>query len=250
MQAEKASICCWRCAICAGVGWPPFGSSFSQAVRAELNAGEPGSIPVPEWILITPWPSGSGKFVTPCLRMQAENFAPSTVPTFIANWNCWPWPPPEPLSALSADREPLCVVVVPAVVVEEATLAIPGDPPLPPQPAASSAKAAATTTETRIGRRQRMSSAPDRATKATGQRDNPDPVTAGEQKLLPARNRRCGILGAGRGRLNRRCGCSSSKTTKSSLPRSRSGCGAKAWLSTSPSTAKTPSDTQLETATT
>ena len=75
--------------------------------------------------------------------MQAENFAPSAVPTFIAIWNWPPWPPPGPPSAFSADREPLCVVVVTSVVrPEEATLAIPGEPPPPPQPAASSAKAA------------------------------------------------------------------------------------------------------------
>ena len=140
MQAEKASSFCCCCAICAGVGWPPFGSSLSQAVRADLNAGEPGSIPFPEWIVITPWPFGSGKFVTPCLRMQAENFAPSAVPTFIAIWNWPPRPPPGPLNDFSAGPEPLCVVDVVVVVPEEATLAIPGEPPPPPQPAASSTR--------------------------------------------------------------------------------------------------------------
>jgi hypothetical protein len=90
--------------------------------------------------------------------MQAENFAPSTVPTFIAIRNCGP-PPPEGLG-LSADREPLvvAVVVVVAAVVEEATLAIPGEPPPPPQPAARSVKAAAATMEaTMTGWRQRIS---------------------------------------------------------------------------------------------
>ena len=37
-----------------------------------------------------------------------------------------------------------------------------------------------------------------------GRRDSPDPVTAGEQKLLPVCNRCCGILEAGRGRLEPR----------------------------------------------
>ena len=104
-----------RFAICAGVGWPPLGKSFWQTLRADWNAGELGSMPIPEWIVITPWPFGSGKFGTPCLRMQAENFAPSAVPTFIAIWNWPPGPPPEPPGALSADPEPLRVVVVAAV---------------------------------------------------------------------------------------------------------------------------------------
>jgi len=48
----------------------------SQTVRADPECrSESGSIPIPEWIVITPWPLGSGKFVTPCLRMHAENFA-------------------------------------------------------------------------------------------------------------------------------------------------------------------------------
>jgi hypothetical protein len=74
--------------------------------------------------------------------MQAEYFAPSTVPTLISIWNWPPCRPPGGLGALSADPRPLCVVVdVEVVVPDEATLAIPGEPPPPPQPAASSTKA-------------------------------------------------------------------------------------------------------------
>jgi hypothetical protein len=132
------------------------GKSFSQTLRAELNAGEAGSIPIPEWIVITPWLLGSGKFVTPCLRMQAENFAPSAVPTFIAIWNCWTWLPPAPPDAFSPDPDPPCVVVV-AAVPEEATLATPGEPPPPPQPAAMSTKAPTAIAEVMIiGRRLRI----------------------------------------------------------------------------------------------
>jgi hypothetical protein len=44
---------------------------------------------------------------------------------------------------LAYGTSPLCVGVVVAVVVEEATLATPGEPP-PPQPVTSSVKASAT----------------------------------------------------------------------------------------------------------
>ena len=135
-----------------------------------MNAGEPGSIPIPDWIVITPWPFGSGKFVIPCLRMQAENFAPSAaLPTLIPIWKWPPCPTLGPASALPADPEPLCVVVdVVAVVPEEATLATPGEPPPPPQPAASSANAPTANAEVRMmGLRQRIGSAPSRARGST-----------------------------------------------------------------------------------
>ena len=95
---------------------------------------------MPEWIVITPWLLGSGKFVIPCLRMQAENFAPSAAfPTRIADLE---------VAAAGAARNgftapsdgPLCAVVVAGVVLP-ATLAIPGEPPPPPQPAANAARA-------------------------------------------------------------------------------------------------------------
>src|ERR1700688_2706799 len=132
--------------------------------------------------------------------MQAKYFPPSAVPTFIAIWNWPPRPLPGPLNAFPAGPEPLCVVVeVVAVVTEEATLAIPGEPPPPPQPDASSTTAPTVKAEvSMMGGLQRIAA----------RRDSPDPVTAGEQKLLPACNRCCGILESGRGRLNRGCGCS------------------------------------------
>jgi hypothetical protein len=109
-------------------------------------------MPIPEWIVITPWLFGSGKFGTPCLRIQAEYFAPSVAfPTFMDNWN-WPPCPPPGLSALTGGPEPLCVVdvAVVAVVGGEATLATPGEPPPPPQPDASSENAAIATTGKRM----------------------------------------------------------------------------------------------------
>ncbi len=125
-----------------------------------MKTGEPGSIPIPEWIVITPWLLGSGKFGTPCFRIQAEYFAPRVAfPTFMDIWN-WPWPPPAGLSDLTAGPEPLGVVdvAVVAVVGGEATLAIPGDPPPPPQPAASSENAATEVDVRMSGREQRISS--------------------------------------------------------------------------------------------
>src|SRR4029079_12520414 len=133
------------------------GSSFWQTERADPNAGELGSIPIPERIVITPWPSGSGKFVTPCLRMQAENFAPSAVPTFMASRNCSPGPTGGPFSP--APRSLGVVVVADGVVDEAARSATPGELPPPLQPAANSANGTIETTQARMtGRRQRMSS--------------------------------------------------------------------------------------------
>ena len=101
---------------------------------------------------------GSGKFVTPCLRMQAENFGPSLVPTFIPIWN---WPPCEPPGVPSLPGgawELLSVVlagVVPAAFVPR--FATCGEPPPPPHPAATSAKPTTATTEARMYGRRRMS---------------------------------------------------------------------------------------------
>ena len=48
-----------------------------QAACACLNAGEFGSIPLPDWNWIPPawepWNVGSGKFGRPCARMHREN---------------------------------------------------------------------------------------------------------------------------------------------------------------------------------
>jgi hypothetical protein len=80
------------------------------------------------------------------------------LPTFIAILK-FPWVLPGPLNALSPDPEPPGVVevVVEPAVVEDATLATPGDPPPPPQPAARKASAPAETVEVMTnGRRQRI----------------------------------------------------------------------------------------------
>jgi hypothetical protein len=159
MHFERASICCCICACWAGVGSPPFGNSFWQALRADWNVGELGSIPIPEPNRMTPWPFGSGKFFTPCLRIQAENFAPSAAfPTFIAIWNWPPGPPPEPPKALFPEPESLRVVDVAVVEVVggEAMLATPGEPEPPPQPAKSSESTAAAAAEPMAGGRYRM----------------------------------------------------------------------------------------------
>ena len=113
--------------------------------------------------------------------MHDENFAPcAALPTFIAMLKC------APLGTLSLPpgaAPPLSVVDVDdvdAVVVSEAMLAIPGEPPPPPQPAARNANAPAETVQvTRSGRRQRMLD-----------RDSVEVVTAGIQELLPACNPR------------------------------------------------------------
>jgi hypothetical protein len=52
---------------------PPFGSSRLQARCAFLNCGVVASIPSDESFMPLPEGSGSGKFGTPFLRMQAEN---------------------------------------------------------------------------------------------------------------------------------------------------------------------------------
>jgi hypothetical protein len=79
MHCENFSAACCSFACSCGVGLPPFGSSFWQACCAFVNWIALTSTPVfwpfrpsPEVILIRPWLSGSGKFGTPCFRMQAE----------------------------------------------------------------------------------------------------------------------------------------------------------------------------------
>jgi hypothetical protein len=62
----------------------PLGSNLRHACRAEVNAGEwPSALPEPRCVLMvacTPPPElencGSGKFGTPCERMQTENATP------------------------------------------------------------------------------------------------------------------------------------------------------------------------------
>ena len=145
MHFEKASSCCCIFACCCGVGCPPFGKSFWQTLWADWNVGDFGLMPRSEPNWITPWLFGSGKLLTPCLRMQDENFAPSAaLPAFMAisKWAFAP-PPGAPPSAFVPAPE-LCVVDV-VVVVDEAMLAMPGAPEVPPQPAATRANAAPVT---------------------------------------------------------------------------------------------------------
>jgi hypothetical protein len=52
---------------------PPPGSNFEHAFCADWNAGDWGLIPELELIWIPPPALGSGKFETPCARMQSEN---------------------------------------------------------------------------------------------------------------------------------------------------------------------------------
>src|SRR5579862_1321063 len=140
-----------------------------HVVRADWNLGEFGSIPVPELIVMTPWPSGSGKFVIPFLRMHSENFSPSTVPTRMAIWK-WAFGPEAPENVL---REGPPCVVVDAGVVEPATLAIPGVAAPPPHPARS--MAVPTPTSAKIGMTLRRGISPERIA----------PIR------LPRRNRMC-----------------------------------------------------------
>jgi hypothetical protein len=50
------------------------GNGDPHLCRADLKAGECGTIDEPNWI--SPWPSGSRKLGMPCLRMQAANRVP------------------------------------------------------------------------------------------------------------------------------------------------------------------------------
>ena len=117
------------------------GNNLLQAVRAEVNVCEFGSIPVVELYWMTPWALGSGKLVTPCARMQAENLAPCVVfPTLIPMlvWTCSLCErPPEPVFESPTEPPWIADAGVVAVVAGEAMLATRGEP-APPQPAAHS----------------------------------------------------------------------------------------------------------------
>jgi hypothetical protein len=58
---------------------PPPGISFEHAFWADWNAGERGLIPELELSWIPPPSLGSGKFGTPCERMQAANLIPASL---------------------------------------------------------------------------------------------------------------------------------------------------------------------------
>jgi hypothetical protein len=77
MHSEVASIC--RLAASEGARLapgPPPGRSLAHCDWAALNAGESGLIPEPWAILIPPPEGGSGKFGTPCERMQLAKASP------------------------------------------------------------------------------------------------------------------------------------------------------------------------------
>jgi hypothetical protein len=77
MHAEKATSCCCTSVSCACVGGRPraSGNSDPQLCRADLKAGECGTIDEPNWI--SAWLSGSRKLGMPRLRTQAANRVPS-----------------------------------------------------------------------------------------------------------------------------------------------------------------------------
>src|ERR1700739_920147 len=75
-QFESRSSFACVCADGAAGGGAFTGSRCRQAVWAVLNAGEDGSIPGTFWKL-----RSSGKFGTPCERMQRAKFRMS----------CWAW---------------------------------------------------------------------------------------------------------------------------------------------------------------
>src|ERR1700683_5136381 len=73
---------------------PPLPPSRPQSSCADLNAGDCGSIPVPSRFTPPPPADGSGKFGTPCARMQR---ASASAPECDAE-------PPLPLGLLEAPQ--------------------------------------------------------------------------------------------------------------------------------------------------
>jgi hypothetical protein len=168
MQAENFSACSCIFACSAALGGL-MSSSFWHAFSAARKVAEPGSIPMPGPIVRPPSLFGSGKFRTPCERMQAENAAPS--PAFVR-------PPPDPPPL---EEESLLELVVPMF----ATAGV-GEPP--PQPAASgeaATRARAAMTVWRVC----MVVTPSASEKtSSANRDNATPVTTRGRHLLRACN--------------------------------------------------------------
>jgi hypothetical protein len=74
IHREKCSAASfWLSLICGG---PPLLGPPPHAFWADSNAGENGLIPELGVIASSPFDDGSGKFVTPCARMQLENLSP------------------------------------------------------------------------------------------------------------------------------------------------------------------------------
>src|SRR5262245_23036809 len=169
MQAANFNSAACSCACCSGDETPPSGRRFRQEFRAAVKRGESESgIEVISPPLVT---FGSGKSGTPCARMHAENAI-----------------------GLSDSESPASDGWV--VVVLDGSWATPGLSESPPQPAAISATlaraASAKLTTTRRGGPWGGERSFSKIRIAS--RDSARAVTGGEQELLPACNRVCGIL--------------------------------------------------------
>ena len=81
MHCASLSIASLRVSDAGPLPGPPPGISFEHAFWADWNAGDWGFIPEPGVILMAPpEPAGSGKFGTPCERMQSANLIPALPP--------------------------------------------------------------------------------------------------------------------------------------------------------------------------
>jgi hypothetical protein len=81
---------------------PPPGSSVLQADWADWNAGDWGLTPEPAVIWTPPPDPGSGKFGTPCARMQSANLMPCE-----ANEGVEPLEPFESFESLEEPHAPM-----------------------------------------------------------------------------------------------------------------------------------------------
>ena len=118
-QFESRSSFACVCADGAAGGGAFTGSRCRQAVWAVLNAGEDGSIPGTFWKL-----RSSGKFDTPCERMQRAKFS---VPCWAWAWFGLVWPPE--LGELG-ELEPHAAMTVEAAIAAATATAVRavGDP--------------------------------------------------------------------------------------------------------------------------
>lgn len=76
MQRARRSIASLRVSDTGPWSGPPFGISFIHVFWADWNAGDWGLIPELAPIWTPPDEPGSGKFGTPCERMQSANLMP------------------------------------------------------------------------------------------------------------------------------------------------------------------------------
>jgi len=89
----------------------PPGASRAHALRADLNAGACGLIPVPARLSPPPPSLGSGKVGTPLARMQSANFSPR---------EALPWP------VVCDDPHPATATTQPTTASQPQTLWLPG----------------------------------------------------------------------------------------------------------------------------